>query len=56
MMTVKGTLQVVGAKYSLAGFAGIGHTGMLAGLLLLFFYSDKPSLQNPEINVRKIEV
>ena len=21
-----------------AGFAGIGHTGMLAGLLLLFFY------------------
>lgn len=40
MMTYKGTLQVIGAKYSpeaLAGFAGIGHTGMLAGLLLLFF-------------------
>ena len=40
MMTYKGTLQVIGAKYSpeaLACFAGIGHTGMLAGLLLLFF-------------------
>ena len=40
MMTYKATLQVIGAKYSpeaLAGFAGIGHTGMLAGLLLLFF-------------------
>ena len=53
MMTYKGTLQVIGAKYSpeaLAGFAGIGHTGMLAGLLLLFFYLDKQLLLNLRIN------
>lgn len=36
----KDSLQVTGKSYSpeaFAGFAGIGHTGMLAGLLLLFF-------------------
>ncbi|MBU5272217.1 DUF2871 domain-containing protein [Staphylococcus caprae] len=50
MMTVKGTLQVVGAKYSpeaLAGFAGIGHTGMLAGLLLLFFLLRQAIITEP---------
>ena len=38
MMTVKGTFKLL-VKILLemfAGFAGIGHTGMLAGLLLLF--------------------
>ena len=41
MMLTKGTYQVTGKSFSpeaFAGFAGIGHTGMLAGLLLLFFY------------------
>ena len=35
MMTVKGTFQVIGKNFTemFAGFAGIGHTGMLAGLL-----------------------
>ena len=50
MMTVKGTPQVVGAKYSpeaLAGFAGIGHTGMLAGLLLLFFLLRQAIITEP---------
>lgn len=40
MMVVKGTYQVIGKSFSpeaFAGFAGIGHTGMLAALLLLFF-------------------
>ena len=40
MMVTKGFFQVTGKSYSpeaFAGFAGIGHTGMLAGLLLLFF-------------------
>ena len=40
MMLTKGTYQVTGKSFSpeaFAGFAGIGHTGMLAGLLLLFF-------------------
>ena len=42
MMVTKGTFQVLGKSFSpeaFAGFAGIGHTGMLAGLLLLFFNS-----------------
>ena len=39
MMVTKGTFQVLGKSFSpeAFGFAGIGHTGMLAGLLLLFF-------------------
>ena len=40
MMVTKGTFQVLGKSFSpeaFLGFAGIGHTGMLAGLLLLFF-------------------
>ena len=40
MMVTKGTFQVLGKSFSpeaFVGFAGIGHTGMLAGLLLLFF-------------------
>lgn len=51
MMTYKGTLQVIGAKYSpeaLAGFAGIGHTGMLAGLLLLFFLLRQAIITEPK--------
>ena len=38
MMVTKGTFQVLGKVFSrsIFGFAGIGHTGMLAGLLLLF--------------------
>ena len=51
MMTYKGTLQVIGAKYSpeaLAGFAGIGHTGMLAGLLLLFFSLRQAIITEPK--------
>mgnify|MGYP001508186848 FL=1 len=50
MMTYKGTLQVIGAKYSpeaLAGFAGIGHTGMLAGLLLLNFLLRQAIITDP---------
>ena len=39
MMTVKGTFKLLVKIFTemFAGFAGIGHTGMLAGLLLLFF-------------------
>ena len=51
MMTYKGTLQVIGAKYSpeaLAGFAGIGHTGLLAGLLLLFFLLRQAIITEPK--------
>lgn len=51
MMTYKGTLQVIDAKYSpeaLAGFAGIGHTGMLAGLLLLFFLLRQAIITEPK--------
>ncbi len=51
MMTYKGTLQVIAAKYSpeaLAGFAGIGHTGMLAGLLLLFFLLRQAIITEPK--------
>lgn len=51
MMTYKGTLQVIGAKYSpeaLAGFAGIGHMGMLAGLLLLFFLLRQAIITEPK--------
>ena len=51
MMTYKGTLQVIGAKYSpeaLAGFAWIGHTGMLAGLLLLFFLLRQAIITEPK--------
>lgn len=51
MMTIKGTLQVIGAKYSpeaLAGIAGIGHTGMLAGLLLLFFLLRQAIITEPK--------
>ena len=51
MMTYKGTLQVIGAKYSpeaLAGFAGIGHTGMLAGLLLLFYLLRQAIITEPK--------
>lgn len=51
MMTYKGTLQVIGAKYSpeaLAGFAGIGHTGMLAGLFLLFFLLRQAIITEPK--------
>ena len=51
MMTVKGTFQVIGKKFSpemFAGFAGIGHTGMLAGLLLLFFLLRQAILTEPK--------
>ena len=50
MMTVKGTFQVIGAKFSpemFAGFAGIGHTGMLAGLLLLFLLLRQATVTEP---------
>ena len=52
MMVTKGTFQVLGKSFSpeaFAGFAGIGHTGMLAGLLLLFFLI-RQALKNQEIN------
>ena len=42
---------MIGAKYSpeaLAGFAGIGHTGMLAGLLLLFFLLRQAIITEPK--------
>ena len=40
MMTVKGTYQVIGKTVpaSFPGFAGMGHTAMLAALLILFSY------------------
>ena len=50
MMTYKGTTSDC-AKYSpeaLAGFAGIGHTGMLAGLLLLFFLLRQAIITEPK--------
>ena len=56
MMTVKGTFQVIGNKFSpemFAGFAGIGHTGMLAGLLLLFFLLRQAILTEPK---NKVEI
>ncbi|HDM4739519.1 TPA: DUF2871 family protein, partial [Staphylococcus aureus] len=46
----KGFFQVTGKSYSpeaFAGFAGIGHTGMLAGLLLLFFLLRQAILKEP---------
>lgn len=36
-----------------AGFAGIGHTGMLAGLLLLFFLLRQAILTEPK---NKVEI
>ncbi|HDL9130958.1 TPA: DUF2871 domain-containing protein, partial [Staphylococcus aureus] len=50
MMVTKGFFQVTGKSYSpeaFAGFAGIGHTGMLAGLLLLFFLLRQAILKEP---------
>ena len=50
MMLTKGTYQVTGKSFSpeaFAGFAGIGHTGMLAGLLLLFFLLRQAILKEP---------
>lgn len=50
MMVTKGTFQVLGKSFSpeaFAGFAGIGHTGMLAGLLLLFFLIRQAALKEP---------
>ena len=50
MMLTKGTYQVTGKSFSpeaFAGFAGIGHTGMLAGLLLLFFLLRQAILIEP---------
>ncbi|HAR3711964.1 TPA: DUF2871 family protein, partial [Staphylococcus aureus] len=50
MMVTKGFFQVSGKSYSpeaFAGFAGIGHTGMLAGLLLLFFLLRQAILKEP---------
>lgn len=50
MMVTKGFFQVTGKSYSpeaFSGFAGIGHTGMLAGLLLLFFLLRQAILKEP---------
>lgn len=50
MMVTKGTFQVLGKSFSpeaFAGFAGIGHTGMLAGLLLLFFLIRQAAIKEP---------
>lgn len=49
MMVTKGTFQVLEKFFSrrFAGFAGIGHTGMLAGLLLLFFLIRQAALKEP---------
>ena len=48
MMVTKGTFQVLGKVFpeAFAGFAGIGHTGMLAGLLL-FFLIRQAALKEP---------
>ena len=54
MMLTKGTTKSL-EKFSpeaFAGFAGIGHTGMLAGLLLLFFLLRQAILkENKEIKI-----
>ena len=50
MMVTKGTFQVLGKVFlqkHFFGFAGIGHTGMLAGLLLLFFLIRQATLKEP---------
>ncbi|MBO1198686.1 DUF2871 domain-containing protein [Staphylococcus simiae] len=50
LMLIKGSFQVTGKSYSpeaLAGFAGIGHTGMLAALLLLFFLLRQAIIKEP---------
>ncbi|MDM7863136.1 DUF2871 domain-containing protein [Staphylococcus borealis] len=50
MMVTKGSFQVLGKSFSpeaFAGFAGIGHTGMLAGLLLLFFLIRQAAIKEP---------
>ena len=57
MMVTKGFFQVTGKSYSpeaFAGFAGIGHTGMLAGLLLLFFLLRQAILKEPRDESLKI--
>ena len=55
MMTVKGTFQVIGKNFTrnVCGFAGIGHTGMLAGLLLLFLLQRQAILTEPK---NKVEI
>lgn len=51
MMTVKGTYQVIGKTVpaSFPGFAGMGHTAMLAALLILFFLLRQAIIKNREI-------
>ncbi|WP_145477364.1 DUF2871 domain-containing protein [Staphylococcus warneri] len=49
MMTVKGTYQVIGKTVpaSFSGFAGMGHTAMLAALLILFFLLRQAIIKEP---------
>ena len=49
MMTVKGTYQVTGKTVpaSFPGFAGMGHTAMLAALLILFFLLRQAIIKEP---------
>ena len=49
MMAVKGTYQVIGwhVPESFAGFAGIGHTIITAGFVLLFFLLRKAIIKDP---------
>ena len=51
MMFTKGTYQVMGLKVpeSFAGYAGMGHTVITAGFILLFFL-----LKTPLSKIRKI--
>ena len=54
MMATKGSFQVMGKHVpeSFSGFAGMGHTGMLAGLLLLFFLLRQAALTEPKAESR----
>lgn len=49
MMAVKGTYQVIGLHVpeSFAGFAGIGHTIITAGFVLLFFLLRNAIIKDP---------
>ncbi|WP_251517619.1 MULTISPECIES: DUF2871 domain-containing protein [Staphylococcus] len=50
MMFLKGTYQVIGNKVpeTFAGFAGIGHTVITAGFILLFFLLRNAIVKDPK--------